>query len=123
MSIRIERKPHVEVTDEESGWSMKGGRTFADRSTTNEMWHANGARCTVDLRPIERDDKPGAFVQVMGIPYLNPGEEKGLTMRKLPAPGDFIELAELYRIASQLLIAWHEATYTNVAPMRVFLPS
>lgn len=70
-----------------------------------------------------RDDKPGAWVQISGLLYLNPGEAKGHTLRKLPSSGDFVSRAELYRIVMDLCVAWHEATYTNCTPMRVLLPT
>jgi len=123
MTISVERKPYIVVTDEGTGCSMKGGRSFSDRSTTNEMWHASGARCTVSLGAIQRDDQPGAVVRIAGLLYLNPGEETGTTIRKLPSLGDFVSAEQLYEIVVRLCAAWHEATYTNVTPMRVLLPN
>jgi hypothetical protein len=104
MAITIERKPYVEVTDEESGWSMTGGRTGADRSSTKEMTHRDGASCTLFLDPVDFRNPIETVFNITGMIYLNPGEKRGSVFLKEPSGGDFISPSELYAIAATLLI-------------------
>ncbi len=122
MTIVVERKPHVEVIERESGWSLKGGRSSSDRTSTKEMIHVDGARCTLCLDAV-RFLPEEIEVPITGMLYLNPGEEAGTFLLKTPQKGDFITERELYQVASRLLTAWFGAGDSKSRKIRVILPT
>jgi len=122
MAVLVERKPYVVVTDEESGWSLTGGRQYGDGASTKEMIHSNGATCTVSL-VTERSEDAELTLRVTGMVYRNPEEDKEKYLFKEPGPGDFIQAPELYAVAALLTRAWYEASFVKASPLTIKLPS
>lgn len=74
MTIIVERKPYLEAIERESGRSLRGGRSRSDGTSTKEMVHTSGARCTLYLGPyaLPSGTNRGDGHEVL---YLNPGEQ------------------------------------------------
>jgi hypothetical protein len=121
MAIIVDRIPHVVVTDQESGWSLTGGTEDGDGYQTREMSHPSGARCTIQLT-VKVMSREEIVLAIIGMIYLNPGEERGTFLRKLPQAGDFIGADALYALAPRLIRAWYEATFTTMPPLRIEIP-
>ena len=121
MTITIERLPYVVVTDQESGWSLKGGKLTGDGFQTKEMSHPNGARCTIQITESVTSDE--IALRIIGMIFLNAGETTHGAVQKLPAAGDFTDAHTLYRVAQTMVRAWYEATYTTMPKLTVSIPS
>ena len=120
MAITVERDPYVVVTDVESGWSLRGGQRTGDGYQTKEMVHPNGARCTVQITQFVTSDE--IKLDIIGMLYLNPGEDRGTSLRKVPTPGDFVTASALYQIAQTLARAWYEASFQTLPRLIITIP-